>query len=117
MHKRDFEIRIPELAGTEHAQRPARLLRYLQRAPESRLPLQAACQHGGWADASDREITLIESQTDDSTWVAVVGVYFNETVGGCNCNDDPVSHPAYARLRVVTRLVDGETTISLTRDE
>ncbi|MCB1774650.1 MAG: hypothetical protein KDI88_13625 [Gammaproteobacteria bacterium] len=104
---------IHEMPTTEPADRANLLLRHLQELPESRLPLQAACQHGGWADAGDRTVGLIDSRCDGTALSATVAVYFNETVGGCNCNDDPVSHPAYARLLIVTRLADGMTTIAL----
>ena len=115
MHSDDITIVLAAVSRAAPADRVATLLQQLGRSPDA-LPLQAACEHGGWADTGNTEIALIDSQCDDARLSAVVAVYFGETVGGCNCNDDPVTHPAYARLRVVTQLVDGTTTIHLTED-
>ena len=63
------------------------------------LPLHEAAA-GGCIDATDIEITVLDS-TDNATEIHVnVGVFFAEIIAGCSCGDEPSASNAYCELRV-----------------
>jgi hypothetical protein len=46
---------------------------------------------GGMVDDSDIAVSVLTSREASDVIETKVVVFFSEIVGGCNCNDDPVS--------------------------
>ncbi len=70
------------------------------------LPLDQAICQGGKADGSNIS-ALINSATESDAKIQVnVGIFFNEIIAGCNCDDDPMSENTYCDLLVS---IDKET--------
>jgi len=80
------------------------------------LPLnQATCQ-GGIADDSNIS-ALINSVTENNTQLLIkVGIFFNEIIAGCNCNDDPAEENTYCELLLTINKSNAEACFSLQKD-
>lgn len=76
----------------------ATLKRELAQLPPGSLPL--AGDQGGLIDATEIEVTLLSQRADADSIEAVVGVFFTEHVGGCNCSDDPSASNGFCELTV-----------------
>ncbi|MBM4189534.1 MAG: glucosamine--fructose-6-phosphate aminotransferase [Betaproteobacteria bacterium] len=70
-----------------------------------RLGLQKAAN---WPLQLDAPVTVsvMDVQGNAAQLYAQVGVFFTETIAGCNCADAPMERPAYAELGVA---IDGKT--------
>jgi hypothetical protein len=64
------------------------------------LPLNEATGRGGYIDPGTLHITVIMARDDGRVLNTRVGVFFQETVGGCSCGDDPAAENAYCELLV-----------------
>ena len=71
------------------------------------LPLADATREGGRIDPGSVQLSLLSMQEIDGGAEAVVGVLFQEIVGGCSCGDEPYASPRWCRLRL---RLDGEGT-------
>ncbi len=77
------------------------------------LPLNLATTQGGLVD--DANICALINQVTDSTGDIQIkaGIFFNEIIAGCNCNDDPVSDNTYCELLVIIDKTTAAANISL----
>ncbi|WP_198266254.1 glucosamine--fructose-6-phosphate aminotransferase [sulfur-oxidizing endosymbiont of Gigantopelta aegis] len=72
----------------------------LQTLSDNALPLHHATTQGGKVDASNIA-ALINSASENNTHIQIkVGIFFNEIIAGCNCDDDPMSENTYCELLV-----------------
>jgi len=85
---------------------PATLKRELETLGSGVLPLERGTTQGGRVDDSNISATIIRVGEDDQFVRALVGVFFNEIVGGCSCGDEPVAENAYCEIQV---LIDKQT--------
>jgi len=88
-----------------------RLASAVKALPAGSLPLQAGCEQGGLVDDSDILASVLSVEQDKDRFLARVGIFFTEIVGGCNCNDDPLEVNAYCVLEVAINRSDGVATI------
>ena len=88
------------LAATDDANFADRLRDALSTLPPGILPLAQACTQGGLVDETGRSLSVLGTQHSSGQWVARVGVFFTERVGGCNCHDDPAESTVYAVIEV-----------------
>ena len=100
---------FPELL-TGGAGRRSAIEALLRGLPPARLPLATCCAHGGWIDEGDLRFSVVRVAEDRQGLAAELELFFSEVVGGCNCHDDPVRHPGYARLRL--RIARGDGALS-----
>ena len=80
-------------------------------SPET-LGLQKAAN---WPLQMDAPVTVsvMDARADDVAIQAKVGVFFTETIAGCNCADEPMERPAYAELGLVIDRNTAEVTLTL----
>lgn len=80
-------------------------------SPEA-LGLQKAAN---WPLQLDAAVTVsvMAVQTDAGVPHARVGVFFTETIAGCNCADAPMQRPAYAELDIAIDPNTAEMTLTL----
>lgn len=80
-------------------------------SPEA-LGLQKAAN---WPLQLDAPVTVsvMDVQADAVSLHARVGVFFTETIAGCNCADAPMERPAYAELGIAVDRNTAEMTITL----
>lgn len=77
------------------------------------LPLNLATTQGGLVDDSNI-CALINQVSDNKTEIHVkTGIFFNEIIAGCNCNDDPASDNTYCELLVIIDKNTAEVTFNL----
>ncbi|MGD2073559.1 MAG: glucosamine--fructose-6-phosphate aminotransferase [Gammaproteobacteria bacterium] len=86
----------------------AALKQDFERLEPGLLPLKEATGQGGLVDAGRLDVTVLSVGGDEGTIRARVGVFFEETVGGCSCGDDPVSYPVYCELAITIDKSTGE---------
>ena len=84
-----------------------RLAAALNALPGGNLPLHAGCEQGGLVDDSNISASVLSVEQDKDRFLARVGIFFTEIVGGCNCNDDPLEVNAYCVLEVAISRRDG----------
>jgi hypothetical protein len=89
----------------------AAVARRIQGLPVDRLPLAAACQHGGHVDAASLRAGTVRSLRDGNAIIVTIGLFFDELIGGCNCSDDPVAATSYAEFDVCIDLAGGQGSI------
>lgn len=77
------------------------------------LPLQMATTQGGLVDDSNLSALINQFSDNDTSIQIKVGIFFNEIVAGCNCDDDPASDNTYCELLVSIDKMSAETTFSL----
>ncbi|WP_428609530.1 glucosamine--fructose-6-phosphate aminotransferase [Sedimenticola sp.] len=70
------------------------------------LPLQQGVTQGGYADASNLEMTLLDKSETSQQIIAKVGLFYGEIIAGCSCGDDPVVDSVYCEVRI---RIDRET--------
>ena len=79
------------------------------------LPLNLATTQGGLVDDSNIS-ALINQITDTTDDIQIkAGIFFNEIIAGCNCNDDPVSDNTYCELLIMIDKTTAEVNFSLIR--
>ncbi len=68
-----------------------------------------------WALKIDAPVTVrvMSVQADAVALQARVGVFFTETIAGCNCADAPMEQPVYAELGIGIDLITAEMTVTL----
>ena len=77
------------------------------------LPLNLATTQGGIVDDSNI-CALINQVTDNTSDIQIkAGIFFNEIIAGCNCNDDPVSDNTYCELLIIIDKTTAEANFSL----
>jgi len=84
-----------------------RLAAALKALPGGSLPLHTGCEQGGLVDDSNISASVLSVEQDKDRFLARVGIFFTEIVGGCNCNDDPLEVNAYCVLEVTINRCDG----------
>jgi hypothetical protein len=84
-----------------------RLASALNALPGGSLPLHAGCEQGGLVDDRNISASVLSVEQDKDRFLARVGIFFTEIVGGCNCNDDPLEVNAYCVLEVTINRSDG----------
>lgn len=88
----------------------------IQNLKPGTLPLEKATNQGGMIDDSNITASIINS-TDNNNYIqAKVGIFFNEVVGGCNCDDDPVSENTYCEIILSINKETAEAEFSLISD-
>ena len=103
-------IRLRHCLEAEDAERfKQRLAAALKALPGGSLPLHAGCEQGGLVDDSNISASVLSVEQDKQRFLARVGIFFTEIIGGCNCNDDPLEVNAYCVLEVVISRRDGVT--------
>ena len=70
----------------------------LQHLKAGTLPLHKATNQGGIVDDSNLSVTVLTAHEYDEHIEIIIGVFFNEIIGGCNCHDDPVSENSYCEI-------------------
>jgi hypothetical protein len=81
----------------------------IEALPSGILPLELATTQGGLVDDSNIA-ALINQSTETQTSIEIkVGIFFNEIIAGCNCNDDPVKENTYCELMVAINKATAET--------
>ena len=88
----------------------------IQNLKSGTLPLQKCTSQGGMIDDSNISATIINSADRNGFIEAKIGVFFNEVVGGCNCDDDPVSENTYCEIVLSINKVTAETEFSVIAD-
>ncbi len=80
-------------------------------SPEA-LGLQKAAN---WPLQLDAPVTVsvMEVQADAVSLHARVGVFFTETIAGCNCADAPMERPAYTEMDIAIDRITAEMTMTL----
>ena len=101
-------IRLRHCLEAEDAERfKQRLAAALNALPGGSLPLHAGCEQGGLVDDSNISASVLSVEQDKDRFLASVGIFFTEIVGGCNCSDDPLEVNAYCVLEVAISRRDG----------
>ena len=101
-------IRLRDCIEAEDSERfKQRLASALNVLPSGSLPLQAGCEQGGLVDDRNISASVLSVEQDKDRFLARVGIFFTEVVGGCNCNDDPLEVNAYCVLEVAISRGDG----------
>ena len=62
------------------------------------LPLESATTQGGLVDDSNISALINHFSENDTSIQTKVGIFFNEVVAGCNCDDDPVADNTYCEI-------------------
>ena len=85
----------------------------LENLEKGSLPLQSATTQGGLVD--DNNISALINHFSENTkdLQIKVGIFFNEIVAGCNCDDDPVSDNTYCELLVSIDKISAEANFVL----
>lgn len=65
------------------------------------LDIQRSTTQGGYVGSDDISVTLLTLSGSAGRRAAKIGVFFTETVGGCNCADDPFTVNGYCQRRVL----------------
>ena len=66
----------------------------------STLPLHQSTTQGGYVDYTNIELTLLSTTENVRDILIKTGLFFNEIVGGCNCEDDPIEINNYCILLI-----------------
>jgi hypothetical protein len=90
----------PDPGGAAAGALERRLRAFLDGTAPALLPLAGATREGGRIDPDSIRLTLLSARADGDAIEGVVGVLFQETVGGCSCGDDPHDSPRWCRLRL-----------------
>ena len=85
----------------------------LESLAKGTLPLQLATTQGGIVDDSNISALINHCSEDEASIQIKVGIFFNEIVAGCNCDDDPASDNTYCELLVSIDKISAETTFTL----
>ena len=64
------------------------------------LPLQQASTQGGYINQTQIDLTILSAADKQTEIIVRAGIFFTETVGGCNCDDDPFEAPAYCVVQL-----------------
>ena len=88
---------------------PVTLKREIETLGTGSLPLMMGVSHGGIPDEKDISVTLLSVNDHQQCVRANVGVFFTETLAGCNCGDEPMSMNAYCELQVSIDKITAET--------
>ncbi|MDH5436257.1 MAG: glucosamine--fructose-6-phosphate aminotransferase [Gammaproteobacteria bacterium] len=75
------------------------------------LPLAQATTQGGKIDDSNITATVLSFTAQENIIQAKAGIFFTEIIGGCNCDDDPVSETVYCEMLFNINMVTAETTM------
>ncbi len=72
-------------------------------------------QAANWPLQLDAPVTVsvMDVHADRVALHARVGVFFTETMAGCNCADEPMERPVYAELGIVIERSTAEATTTL----
>ena len=85
----------------------------MQNLKSGMLPLHLGTTQGGMVDDSNISASIINSSDNDDYILAKVGIFFNEIIGGCNCDDDPASENTYCEILVSINKKTAETTFTV----
>jgi len=80
------------------------------------LPLGKGVAYGGVVDDSNLAVSILRSTDAGSAIVVRVGVFFTEVIAGCNCDEDPLSIPAYCELHINIDKLSAEADMTLVPD-
>ena len=75
--------------------------------PATRFFLGAEETAGSLVDDRNISASVLSVEQDQDRFLARVGIFFTEIVGGCNCSDDPLEVNAYCVLEVAISRRDG----------
>lgn len=85
----------------------------LENLAKGTLPLQQATNQGGIVDDTNISALINHCSENETSIQIKVGIFFNEIVAGCNCDDDPASDNTYCELLVNIDKNSAETTFAL----
>ena len=88
----------------------------LESGAGAHLPLEQGTVEGGYTDATDLQVTVLDIEQDEQLLGARIGVFFTEIVANCSCGDEPLHKPAYCQMRLSIDRTTGETTASVMMD-
>lgn len=77
------------------------------------LPLEFATTQGGLVDDSNISALINQCSETDTNIQIKVGIFFDEVVAGCNCDDDPVADNTYCELLVNIDKISAATVFKL----
>ena len=80
------------------------------------LPLEKGVAYGGVVDDNNIAVSILRSTDAGSAIVVRVGVFFTEVIAGCNCDEDPLSIPAYCELHINIDKLSAEADMTLVPD-
>lgn len=80
------------------------------------LPLNSATTQGGLVDDANISALINHCSENESSLQIKVGIFFNEIVAGCNCDDDPAADNTYCELLVSIDKSSAEVNFTLKTD-
>ncbi|MCU7835245.1 MAG: glucosamine--fructose-6-phosphate aminotransferase [gamma proteobacterium symbiont of Taylorina sp.] len=97
--------------GTE--QFSGTLKQELENLDKGSIPLHLATTQGGLVDDSNISALINHCTENEKFLIIKIGIFFNEIIAGCNCNDEPVSDNTYCEFLVSIDKNTAETSFSL----
>lgn len=76
------------------------LKKYLIETHKKAIYLSLAPQMGGFIDENSISLSVLQSENMDANFLLKCSVFYEEKIGGCNCNDEPYSENGYCELNV-----------------
>jgi len=64
------------------------------------LPLYIKSVQGGMMDFNDISVSILSIEESNTAFYLVVGIFFTELIGGCNCDDDPTPVNSWGKLDI-----------------
>jgi hypothetical protein len=107
---------LAQAAAATEAQLPGLLKAALERLPPGTLPLGRTGPAGGNVDDRRITVTVRRCARVGGQVHAVIGVFYEEVIGGCSCGDEPAAVPAQAQLALELER-DGTARFTLLRSD
>jgi len=73
---------------------------YLIQRYKNTIFLNLKPQMGGFIDEGSISISVLSSQKVDASFLLKCSVFYEEKIGGCNCNDEPHSENGYCEYSI-----------------
>ena len=80
------------------------------------LPLEKATTQGGMIDDSNISVSVLNKEEREDIIQIKTGVFFNEIIGGCNCDDEPHSENVYCEILISIDKLTARTVFEFLHD-
>jgi len=77
------------------------------------LPLYIKSAQGGMMDFNDISVSILSVDESEKTFKVMLGIFFTELIGGCNCDDDPTPVNSWGKLEIAINRKQAATDFSL----
>jgi hypothetical protein len=108
--------RLARVVAADEAQLAGLLKAALEELPPGTLPLGRTGPAGGNVDDSRITVTVRRCVRVGGQVHALIGVFYEEVIGGCSCGDEPAAQPAQAQLALELE-ADGTARFTLLRSD